>query len=246
MESKYSNYIVYVDESGDHNLTDIDEHYPVFVLAFCIFNKEDYCKTIVSKLQKIKFKYFGHDMVVFHEREIRQAIRPFQRLNNQQIRNEFMDDLTNFIQESPFTLISTVINKQRHNEQYLYPQNPYTLSMKFNLERLYKFLEEKGETDLKTYLVFEERGRREDNELELAFRRCCDYDNYLGTNLPFEIIFAKKSVNSCGLQLADLVGRPIGRHQLNPDQGNRAYDAIKPKFRSFNGKIEGYGLKCFP
>ena len=31
--STYSDYIVYVDESGDHGLKTIDENYPVFVLA---------------------------------------------------------------------------------------------------------------------------------------------------------------------------------------------------------------------
>ncbi|WP_228144603.1 DUF3800 domain-containing protein [Moraxella lacunata] len=32
-------FIVYVDESGDHNLDNINSKYPIFVLAFCIFNK---------------------------------------------------------------------------------------------------------------------------------------------------------------------------------------------------------------
>jgi hypothetical protein len=36
MNEKFSEYIVYVDESGDHGLETIDPNYPVFVLAFCI------------------------------------------------------------------------------------------------------------------------------------------------------------------------------------------------------------------
>jgi hypothetical protein len=31
-----SDYIIYVDESGDHSLTSIDPQFPVFTLAFCI------------------------------------------------------------------------------------------------------------------------------------------------------------------------------------------------------------------
>jgi hypothetical protein len=38
-EARFSTYIVYVDESGDHSLNTVDENYPVFVLAFCIFHK---------------------------------------------------------------------------------------------------------------------------------------------------------------------------------------------------------------
>jgi hypothetical protein len=29
-----SDYIIYVDESGDHGLSSINEQYPVFVLSF--------------------------------------------------------------------------------------------------------------------------------------------------------------------------------------------------------------------
>ena len=31
---RFDDFIVYVDESGDHNLVKVDESYPVFVLAF--------------------------------------------------------------------------------------------------------------------------------------------------------------------------------------------------------------------
>jgi hypothetical protein len=36
---EYGDYIVYVDESGDHGLRSMDPNYPLFVLAFCIFDK---------------------------------------------------------------------------------------------------------------------------------------------------------------------------------------------------------------
>ena len=35
----FSNYIVFVDESGDHSLTSIDPQFPVFSLSFCIVRK---------------------------------------------------------------------------------------------------------------------------------------------------------------------------------------------------------------
>jgi len=38
----FSDSIVDVDESGDHGLTSIQEPYPVFVLSFCIFHKDEY------------------------------------------------------------------------------------------------------------------------------------------------------------------------------------------------------------
>ena len=46
----FSNYIVYVDESGDPNLEKINPHFPVFVLSFCVFEKESYAKKVIPAL----------------------------------------------------------------------------------------------------------------------------------------------------------------------------------------------------
>jgi hypothetical protein len=68
---EHSDYVVYVDESGDHSLISIDEKYPVFVLSFCVFQKHHYSHVITPALRMLKFATFGHDMVVLHEQEIR-------------------------------------------------------------------------------------------------------------------------------------------------------------------------------
>ncbi len=50
MASEFSDYIIYVDESGDHSLEVVYEEHPVFVLAFCIFKKSDYAKIVVPSI----------------------------------------------------------------------------------------------------------------------------------------------------------------------------------------------------
>ena len=96
------------------------------------------------------------------------------------------------------------------------------------------------------------RGRKEDNELELEFRRICDGANRLGRRLPFDVVFADKKVDSPGLQLADLVARPIGLQVLRPQQPNRAFDLLARKFYCSGGRaqvgsgFQGWGLKVFP
>ena len=93
----------------------------------------------------------------------------------------------------------------------------------------------------------EQRGRREDNELELDFRRVCDGGNYRGDKLNFEIVFADKKINSAGLQIADLIARPIGLKVARPEQQNRAQEIIETKFRKNNaGEFVGWGFKVFP
>lgn len=36
----FGDYVVFADESGDRSLTSINAEYQVFVLAFCVFEKE--------------------------------------------------------------------------------------------------------------------------------------------------------------------------------------------------------------
>jgi hypothetical protein len=250
--SSFSDYIVYVDESGDHSLVSIDQNYPVFVLAFCIFHKQYYSQNVVPAIQQLKFDYFGHDLVVLHEHEIRKEKAPFNIFKSREERELFLEKLTAIVSSSHFVLTAVVIEKQQLSQRYSEPSNPYHLALAFGLERVYRFLKEKGQESRQTHVVVECRGSKEDAELELEFRRVCDGANWFRKPLPFDIKFADKKVNSAGLQLADLVARPVGIHALRPEQTNRAFDVLKEKFYCKGGRCatgegyEGWGLKRFP
>jgi hypothetical protein len=63
----------------------------------------------------------------------------------------------------------------------------------------------------------------------------------------YEIRFVEKSANLIGLQISDLIARPIGLSVLKPDQKNRSIEIIQGKIRkSPTGKTLGWGLKVFP
>lgn len=248
----FSKYIVYVDESGDHGMQSIDQQYPLFVLAFCVFHKQHYADKIVPTLEAFKFDHFGHDQIVLHENEIRKEKGAFRIFPTKAHKDRFMGELTGIIEDSNFIVISCVIDKQRLKEQQEKLSNPYHIALGYCLETLYEFLEEKDEHEKLTHLVVEQRGKREDNELELEFRRICDGHNGRELNLPFDILFSDKKAMSSGLQLADLVARPIGLHVLRPDQPNRAFDVLKYKFFCEGGRenvgsnYEKWGLKIHP
>lgn len=250
-ESEFSKYIVYVDESGDHSLTSIDKTYPIFVLAFCVFHKRHYSEVIVPALQKFKFNHFGHDQVVLHENEIRRRKGLFNRFRNADHQQAFLNELTQIIEFSNFVLISATIDKRELGKQST-DDNAYHIALGLCMETLHQFLSEKNEHTRKTHVVVECRGNQEDKELELEFRRICDGNNRLNQILPFEILFADKKVMSSGLQLADLVARPIGLITLRPNQPNRTFETLKYKFyceggRDCTGKgYEGFGMQIFP
>jgi len=52
MNTKFSNHIFYVNESGDFSLASINQDYPVFVLAFCVFDKDKYLLSDYAQQQQ--------------------------------------------------------------------------------------------------------------------------------------------------------------------------------------------------
>ncbi len=246
----YSDYLMFVDESGDHSLKSIDPQYPVFVLDFCIFRKDRYTRTVVPSVQEFKFRYFGHDLVVLHERDIRKQKPPFVFLKSQEKREAFMEELTRLVDNAEFTIVASVIDKKRHVESYQHPYNPYHLALLMCMERAHNFLRDQEQHENITYMVVETRGNREDKELELHFRRIRDGGYACGSMpnrlmLNFEIVFADKKRNSAGLQLADLTARPIGRCVLD-QKSSRPWEVIEKKLLRGSGGYWGHGLKVFP
>lgn len=169
----------YVDESGDHSLTSIDEGYPVFVLSFCVFQKKHYSQLITPALRMLKFDTFGHDMVILHEQDIRKKTGAFHQISKER-REIFLEDLNALIANADFTLIATVIDKHKLKEEHPQETHVYHLAMELGLEKLYHFLQSHNQQNRLTHVICEARGRIEDRALELEFSRVCS-----GHNLDF-------------------------------------------------------------
>jgi hypothetical protein len=168
--SPFSDYIVFVDESGDHSLEVINPDYPVFVLAFCIVPCSAYVEQVTPAVRQLKFDLFGHDLVILHEHGIRKKTGPFAQLNKDR-RDSLMERLTETVAATPMTLVAVVIDKLRHKARYTAPEHPYHLALKYGLERVHAFLALQGQGERTTAVVCEARGAKEDKEIELAFRR---------------------------------------------------------------------------
>ena len=235
--SDFSDYIVYVDESGDHGLANIDPLYPVFALSFCVVRKQEYVENIVPALQKFKFDIWGHDSIVLHEHDIRKNKGPFAFLRADQTRRErFYDTLNILIEKAPFTIFASVIDKKELRAKYGEKSwSPYEASLFFCMNRLCDLLSKENQKGKTIHIVFESRGKREDKELKLEFCRIADSQRQWGGKghdfglFDFQPVFMSKKSNSSGLQLADLTARPIALSFLRPEQQNRAFEMIKPK-----------------
>lgn len=233
---EFSDYIVYVDESGDHGLTNIDPEYPAFCLSFCIFHKEAYREHVCPAMQAFKFRYWGHDSVVLHEHEIRKSKGDFTfLLTDADVRTRFQEDLSAMIDAAPMEIIAATIHKEKLVAQYARPFSPYDIAMKFCLERLLLWLRARDQERRSVHVIFEGRGKNEDDELKLSFLRVVAGQDKWGwvnrnfQDMEFVPVVARKAANSAGLQLADLTARPIALKMLRPAQLNRAYEIIERK-----------------
>ena len=245
-DTTHSDYIVYVDESGDHSLTSIDEGYPVFVLSFCVFEKTHYSHMVTPALRMLKFNTFGHDMVILHEQDIRKKTGAFS-LMNKEMRELFFNELNTLITQADFTLLTTIIDKYKLKKEHSKDTHVYHLAMQLGLEKLYHFLQSRNQQNRLTHVICEARGRVEDRALTFEFLHVCSGHNSLKRTLPFKLVISDKKTNSEGLQFADLAARPVGLSVVRPGQSNRAFQILQKKFhKNSEGEVSGYGFYLYP
>ncbi|HHT9119913.1 MAG TPA: DUF3800 domain-containing protein [Candidatus Hypogeohydataceae bacterium YC41] len=152
--------IVYLDETGDHSLELVDKDFPLFALAMFICEESVYNQKIVPAIYQFKMDYFRHEAVIMHSRDIRKAQNDFRFLSNRKVRDGFCERLNQIMQGLDYTLIVSVIRKQKHKDKYGdFATNPYDLAMTFCMERLLPLLEDKEQN--RVQLIAESRGRKE-------------------------------------------------------------------------------------
>jgi len=231
-EARKSRFIAFFDECGDHSLTRIDKDFPLFVLSTVIVERKTYAEQIVPAFAAFKLKYWSHEGVNLHSREIRKALGPFAFLQIPAMRSVFLNEISALMRELPYTLFVTAIPKRPYLARYGgQARNPYDVALTYTFERILHFLERGGETDLP--VIAEARGAKEDASLEAAFYRLMTSGTWYNAAERFQqlrcpLSFRYKRDNIVGTQLADLCAYPSARHILDPAQSNRAFECVRP------------------
>jgi len=237
--------MVFVDEVGNANLDHTDPDFPVFGVAFVICDSEHYCNRIVPSLMSLKIKYCGTELAILHSRDIRKAQGEFSFLTNAARRQEFIQELNGAIIGAQFKVIAVIIRKQPHRERYgEHARDPYDLAMTLALERLLPELDAVGQTSVR--VIAEARGKREDRDVELAFRRTTQLGTWYHRPAQFRrfnwnVHFVPKSGNCIGTQLADLTLYPVARNVIDPTRSHPSWPIVQAKLCG-----GGRGLKVFP
>lgn len=126
-------YHFFLDETGDHGLTFIDENFPIFLLAGCLVEDCEY-QRITEEINVFKQEFFNTTEVVLHSRDIRKCEGVFQVLFDLEIKKRFYERLNKIISGAKFTIISVAINKKNYIEKYgKVADNPYSTCLSYIL-----------------------------------------------------------------------------------------------------------------
>lgn len=251
LEQQDKRYNFFLDETGDHGLTFVDDNFPIFLLAGCLFEDLEYQK-VVAAINTLKREFFGTENVILHSRDIRKCEGAFQILFDVDVKKSFYEKLNKIISEAKFTVISVAIDKKRHIEKYgKIAYNPYSICLSYVLERLI-FCTDNGALLSKVSIFIEKRGKKEDSQLLAHYNGITDRGTFHVSPDRFRkridnFSMVAKRENNDGLQIADLCAYPIARHVLNSGEPYIPFKIIECKlYCSGTGKTDGFGLKIFP
>lgn len=242
-----SRFIAFFDECGDHSMQHIDRDFPLFVLSTVIVEREAYVATIIPAVARLKLRFWPHEGVNLHSRDIRKAHGDFAFMQVAARRMEMTAALSETLTALPFTLFIVGIRKQLHLDRYgIQATNPYDLALTYTFERVLHFLEGHGENELP--VTAEARGKNEDNELSAAFLRLMTQGTFYNSAQRFRALqcpltFRRKTDNIAGTQIADLCAHPAARRVLNPNQPNCAFEIVEPHLYRRDNVT---GWKIFP
>lgn len=239
--------ILFLDESGDHNLSIIDPQYPIFVLGGIIVDEDYYYKVIEPEIKQFKEIFFGSNNIILHTADITRNRLGFEQLKDKDFREKFYAGINNLMTTLEYKVVACVIKKQEHLNNYgLRAIDPYLLSLNVLIER-FVFELNKGQG----IIISESRGDKLDNELELAwldvkiqgtkFLKAAKVKNSI-----HNFTIRKKSENIAGLELADLVISPIARKAIGK-LVKSDYQIIESKIcKDKSGSIDGHGVIIMP
>jgi hypothetical protein len=240
--------VMYLDESGDHSLETIDADYPVFVLGGVIVDRSYYRAVLEPRVRQFKEEFLGDPEVILHTTDIIRAKNGFEPLRNPEVRTAFYEELNAMMRELEYKVVACAIKKDAHLNQYGgNAADPYMYALEVVLER---FCHEVGDIE-DGGMVFAERRRLDiDEALDAQWKKFRESGtNYVRKDAVdkriIDLSLKNKKLNIAGLQLADLVVSPIGRHVIGkkpqPD-----WEIVESKFRRGWKGYKGYGLVILP
>ena len=101
--------VMFLDESGDHNLTVIDPQYPLFALGGVIMDLEYAENTATERIREFKLEYFATENINLHTSDMARNRNGFEALKDRIFRARFYEGLSTLMNELEFEVVACVI-----------------------------------------------------------------------------------------------------------------------------------------
>ena len=242
------NFVLYLDECGDQNLSSFDPQFPIFTLCGVVVSEEQ-DELLAVRINSLKRDIWNNTNIILHSRDIRKCQNGFEVLFDLEVKKRFIESVNAILGDDIYIIICCAILKESYIRQYGKLNDVYGLSLSYIMERVVFYLDSVGKDNIELRTVIERRGKKEDKSLLNYYNQLLDRGTYWVSVERMRKYFKRfdmrwKSENIVGLQVADLVAYPITRHVLNPNGVNLAYDVLKKNIYQVDGKM--YGMKIFP
>ena len=242
------NFVLYLDECGDQNLSSFDPQFPIFTLCGVVVSEEQ-DELLADRINSLKRDIWNNTNIILHSRDIRKCQNGFEVLFDLEVKKRFIESVNDILGDDIYIIICCAILKEPYIRQYGKLNDVYGLSLSYIMERVVFYLDSVGKDNIELRTVIERRGKKEDKSLLNYYNQLLDRGTYWVNGERMRRYFKRfdmrwKSENIVGLQVADLVAYPITRHVLNPNGVNLAYDVLKKNIYQVDGKM--YGMKVFP
>lgn len=237
--------VMYLDESGDHNLQVIDRDYPIFVLGGVILESPQAEHEMQQKLDALKRELFGNSQIILHTSDITRNRRGFERLQESEFRKEFYARINQFMAESQFMITACAIRKCPHTHSLNPIKTDAYLRSLSVLTGL--FANEITASKSQGIIIAERRGNQLDNQLITAWEQFLTQQGATQFSAPnwtskINLQLRSKRENLAGLQLADLVVGPIGRHLIGKSPKDDFRIIERKLLRNEKGQSDGHGI----
>ena len=114
-EDKNKTCILFLDESGHHGLKKINQEFPIFLLACCIFEESYYGDIFIKKVNELRLKHFKDPNIILHSRDIRKWQKQFKCLGEIKKRTDFYKDLDDLADLVAYPIATKIIYPERVN-----------------------------------------------------------------------------------------------------------------------------------
>ncbi len=195
-------YHFFLDETGDHGLSFIDENFPIFLLCGCLLRQDELAE-LEERINKLKAHFFGSTAVILHSRDIRKCEGAFQVLFDLDLKKQFYEALNELIEQTGFVIIGSAVDKSEHIKRYgKGAKDPYSLALSFVLERLVFCLDGLAREG-RVIIEAEKRGAKEDNMLLAHYNSINDRGTYYVGHDRFTARIEEFNFRLCALTITE-------------------------------------------